>query len=194
MPCRLIVSLTTTEPPLTQQIREALAAGADLIELRVDLIDDLPAVERLLRDKPCELIVTVRSRDEGGAFEGSEAERISLIERLGLLEPGWIDVELSAWRRSANLRQKVRLVAGVPDAGGRAADFKLAGPALVEDVPDAADAVGQLAVVVQPDPAGGEELDLVGMAPASQHGVPDVHADQRRGGVAHGATPYLLRA
>ncbi len=118
-PTRLIVSLTRREPPLEQQVRDALAAGADAIELRVDLIDDIPAVERVLAARPCELILTVRSRDEGGAFDGSEAERISLIERLGLFEPGWIDVELSAWRRSANLRQKVRLVAGPPDAGGR---------------------------------------------------------------------------
>lgn len=119
MTTRLIVSLTTARPALEKQAREAFAAGADLIELRADLIDDLPAIERVIGQHRGRLIVTVRSRDEGGAFDGSEAERISLIERLGLLGPGYIDIELSAWRRSANLRQKVRLVAGEPDAGGR---------------------------------------------------------------------------
>ncbi len=119
MTTHLIVSLTTARPSLEQQAREAFAAGADLIELRADLIDDLPAIERVIGQHRGRVIVTVRSRDEGGAFDGSEAERISLIERLGLLGPGYIDIELSAWRRSANLRQKVRLVAGEPDAGGR---------------------------------------------------------------------------
>ncbi len=108
------VPLTRADPPLDGQVRAAIAGGADLVELRVDLIGDVAAVESLLRGpRPCPYLLTVRPVHEGGAWDGDESDRISLIERLGLLRPGWIDVELAAWRRSANVRQKVGLVCDV---------------------------------------------------------------------------------
>ncbi len=108
---RLCVPITQPQPPLAEQVREARRAGADLVELRVDCIGEVEAVVELLRG-PCELpmIVTVRPMQEGGHWDGSEADRIALIERLGLLLPGYVDVEWTAWQRSANLRQKVGLV------------------------------------------------------------------------------------
>lgn len=102
--------------------------GAQIIELRVDCLDDIGAVERLLgAPHPCDsagapipYIITIRSADEGGMFDGEDADRVALIERLGLLQPGYIDVELAVWRRSANLRQKIGLVCdiGSPQALG----------------------------------------------------------------------------
>lgn len=113
MPRTLIcVPIISAAPPIAEQARAARAAGAELLELRVDLIGDVPAVEQFLASRPTlPVILTVRGRDEGGAWEGGDDERIALIERLGLLMPGWVDIELAAWRRSANLRQKVGLVA-----------------------------------------------------------------------------------
>lgn len=107
----LAVPLTRCDPPLEVQLDTALAAGAELVELRVDQIGDADAVARLLETRPTgRFVLTVRGRDEGGAWDGDDAERIALIERLGLLTPGYVDVELATWRRSANLRQKVGLV------------------------------------------------------------------------------------
>lgn len=108
---RIAIPIVSNDPPLAAQIDAAIAAGADLLELRVDRIDDIPAIEATLRrkDRP-PIILTIRSADEGGAWSGSDAERIALIEHLGLLQPGYVDVELATWQRSANLRQKIRLV------------------------------------------------------------------------------------
>lgn len=101
-------------------MRAAVAGGADLVELRVDLIGDLPAVEALLRGpRGCGFILTLRPAHEGGGWDGDEAERISLIERLALLCPGYVDIELSTWRRSANLRQKIGLVCDTSGADAR---------------------------------------------------------------------------
>lgn len=108
---RLIVPLVHAARPLSAQAADAYAAGADMVELRVDLIQDVSAVEAFLagpRDRPC--ILTIRSAAEGGAWDQDDAERIALFERLGLLQPGYIDVEWRTWQRSANLRQKIGLV------------------------------------------------------------------------------------
>jgi 3-dehydroquinate dehydratase/shikimate dehydrogenase len=113
----LAVPITSLDPPLAEQVRAAAQAGADLVELRVDCIADaegpvgIDAVETLL-SKPHSLpfILTVRSAEEGGLWDHDEAERIALIERLALRRPGYVDVEYSAWSRSASLRQKLGLV------------------------------------------------------------------------------------
>ena len=108
---QIAVPITSAQVPLPEQVRAAAAAGADLVELRVDLIGDVAPVEDLLRrPRVLPAILTVRAADEGGAFNGSDAERIALIERLGLLQPGYVDVEYATWSRSANLRQKIGLV------------------------------------------------------------------------------------
>lgn len=111
MACNLIVPIVSAAPSLRARAQAALRAGADVVELRVDRIGDIAAVEELLREphaKP--FILTVRAREEGGAWEGDEAERVALIERLGLLLPGYVDFEYAAWMRSANVRQKIGLV------------------------------------------------------------------------------------
>lgn len=93
----------------------SVEAGARLIEWRLDAIaeepEPLPAIQRLLAASPAPSIVTIRSEDEGGTWVGTEQDRISLLEAIGTGDhpPAYIDLELAAWRSSANLRQKVRL-------------------------------------------------------------------------------------
>lgn len=107
----LIVALARAAPPLIEQARRAKAAGADLVELRVDQIGDFAAVEGFLKvERPLPCILTVRSRSEGGYWDDDDAARVSLIQYLGLFGPDFVDVELETWGRSANLRQKIGLV------------------------------------------------------------------------------------
>lgn len=126
---RIIVPIVAAEPPIADQVRAALAGGADLVELRVDLIADPAAVEHYLRSADAaatrgRAIVTIRGVAEGGAWDGEDADRVALYERLGLLLPGFLDIEFALWTRSANLRQKLRLVCDAGDgqdaAAGRA--------------------------------------------------------------------------
>lgn len=89
-----------------------MEAGAEIVELRVDRIEDAAAVEKLLAaPRQVPFILTIRSAAEGGAWDGADDERIALMERLGLLLPGFVDIELDTFERSANLRQKMALVA-----------------------------------------------------------------------------------
>ncbi len=101
------------------QIRHDVAAatglGADLIELRVDLMEGVPDEEiRSLRDDlpdGIEVVLTIRNAAEGGQWDGHDDERISRLIDLAPVAD-FIDVELATWRRSANIRGKIRLALG----------------------------------------------------------------------------------
>lgn len=106
--------------------RQARDLGADLVEYRIDRVFDsfeddhaVRLIEALVADSPLPCIVTCRPTWEGGEYDGDDSDRISLYERLGLAErpPRYIDVELAALTRSANLRQKVRLAVEHPGQG-----------------------------------------------------------------------------
>jgi 3-dehydroquinate dehydratase / shikimate dehydrogenase len=106
----------------------ALAAGADLVELRIDPyytgLDDaeqIPAIESLVTACPLPCILTCRLATEGGHYAGPEDARVSLFQRLcaapgpGCKPPTYIDVELAAYTRSANFKQKVHLSVDHPN-------------------------------------------------------------------------------
>lgn len=97
--------------------------GADLVEFRVDHLfsgegdeQGASACEQLVRESPLPCILTCRPTFEGGDYDGDDAARIALYERLGTLDrpPRYIDVEHAVYTRSANLRQKVHLAIDHP--------------------------------------------------------------------------------
>jgi 3-dehydroquinate dehydratase/shikimate dehydrogenase len=114
---KLCVPITaTTVKRMRDDVRCAAAAGADMVELRLDFLDELDGdaiIRELLTDRPLSVIVTCRIPEEGGHYDGDESNRISLFEKVGLAGPDFIDVELAAWQKSANIRQKIGLVADV---------------------------------------------------------------------------------
>lgn len=100
-PVLIAVPLVSATPPLAEQAEAARAAGADVVELRVDRIGDVAAVAALLAGpRPLPVIVTVRPTDEGGAWAADEAARRALLRELRRYRPEYIDVELAAWPES----------------------------------------------------------------------------------------------
>ena len=119
---RLCVPLTgSTCEQMQADLATAAAAGADVVELRLDYLQDWDeaAVTRLLDAAarfPGEVIATYRTAAEGGHYDGNEDERISRLEFVGLHEAvDYIDVEYESWRKSANIQQKIGLVCEVWD-------------------------------------------------------------------------------
>lgn len=92
----------------------AAERGADLVEYRVDSFVDLEDVRFLVERSPVPCVVTCRPTWEGGACDQPDQERIPVLETASLAGAAYIDVELAAYRRSANLRQKVHFNAGTP--------------------------------------------------------------------------------
>lgn len=97
-----------------QDAEHARLAGADLVEFRLDSFFDgdderIDPCVHLIEQSPLPCIATCRPTWEGGDYDGTDQDRIALFERLGTAAhpPRYIDVELAAYARSMNLRQKV---------------------------------------------------------------------------------------
>jgi len=99
-----------------EQAEHARLAGADLVEYRLDHLfegeDDhegAEACERLVRESPLACVATCRPAWAGGDYEGSEAARLSLLERLATADhpPRYIDVELEVVERAGGAERAI---------------------------------------------------------------------------------------
>lgn len=98
-----IVCASVAEATPREMAAKATDTGADVVELRVDALDDpgAPEAEREMASLDVEepAILTVRREGEGGDYRGSERSRAELIR--GLMEHAdAVDVELEAPERT----------------------------------------------------------------------------------------------
>lgn len=68
-------------------------------EIRLDLLDD-PSPEPFCREAGPRLIITCRRRRDGGHFRGSEAERLSLLDRARKAGARFVDIEMDVEDRA----------------------------------------------------------------------------------------------
>src|ERR1700732_1872612 len=76
------------------EIQEAAKRGARLIELRLDFLAKAPDFKRLLHDKPCPMIATVRRPADGGRWSGTEEDRQMLLRQAIVGGFDWVDLEM----------------------------------------------------------------------------------------------------
>jgi 3-dehydroquinate dehydratase/shikimate dehydrogenase len=76
------------------ELQEAAKRGARLIELRLDFLAKAPDFKRLLANKPCQLVATVRRPDDGGRWAGTEEERRMLLRQAIVGGFDWVDLEM----------------------------------------------------------------------------------------------------
>ncbi|RNC81773.1 MAG: type I 3-dehydroquinate dehydratase [Phycisphaera sp.] len=107
---------------------QAKLLGADLVELRIDSYfsgsegDEqdtrrVAELQGLITDCPLPVILTCRSAEEGGDYDGDEVDRVSLLEKLCVNTdhpPAYLDFELASYQKSANIRQKINLCVDHP--------------------------------------------------------------------------------
>ena len=90
-PSKLCVSVTA-DTTAELRTRRDQSAGADLVELRLDTVRDPSAAGALAgRRKP--VIVTCRSKAQGGHFQGSEEERRAILSEALALGAEYVDLE-----------------------------------------------------------------------------------------------------
>ena len=73
--------------------RHLVEEGAQLVELRLDYIDREVSLSRLLANRPCPVIITVRRETDGGKWKGDEESRLMLL-RMAIAEGAeYVDLE-----------------------------------------------------------------------------------------------------
>jgi 3-dehydroquinate dehydratase type I len=93
-----MICVSLAEPTCDTLLKrlQQVAAKADMAEVRLDALTDVDSLNfvSLLKDRPCPLIFTNRSSDEGGLFSGSEEDRISLLKKAVSEGADYVDIEL----------------------------------------------------------------------------------------------------
>lgn len=105
---KVCVSLSTNSvDKLPKLISSALQKRADFVEIRFDHhiykdIDQALIITSKIKNKA---IFTLRSKEEGGSFDGSNRERISLLEKMAMIRPMLLDIEISTLKKDKGIRQ-----------------------------------------------------------------------------------------
>ncbi|MDK1030868.1 MAG: type I 3-dehydroquinate dehydratase, partial [Planctomycetia bacterium] len=89
---------STLTPKTTGEALEQLAAAAacaDIAEIRLDYMAECD-LERVLRNRPCPVIITNRPERQGGRCAGPEAERVARLNEAIRLGADYVDFELDA--------------------------------------------------------------------------------------------------
>src|SRR5262249_26085419 len=91
---RICVVVGRTRHKMVQaEIKEAVKRGARLIELRLDFLAKAPDFKRLLADKSCQLMATVRRPAAGGRWGGTEKDGQTLLRQAIVGGFDWVDLE-----------------------------------------------------------------------------------------------------
>ncbi len=108
---RICVVIGRTRHKMIQaEMREAGRRGATLIEIRMDFLAKAPDFKRLLEEKPCPLVATVRRAEDGGRWTGDEAERQLLLRQAIVAGFDWVDLETDVADRISRFRKVKRIV------------------------------------------------------------------------------------
>jgi 3-dehydroquinate dehydratase/shikimate dehydrogenase len=83
----------TRHQMMQTEIQEAAKRGARMIELRLDFLAKAPDFKRLLANKPCPMVATVRRPEDGGRWGGTEQERQMLLRQAIVGGFDWVDLE-----------------------------------------------------------------------------------------------------
>jgi len=97
----LALALSEKDTDAARAVLDKMAAKADVVEIRLDLMDEFN-LATLLRDRPCPVIVTYRPVREGGRYDGDEDRRLAVLQEAAALGAEHIDCEADAFHKIAD--------------------------------------------------------------------------------------------
>ena len=100
----------TRHKMVTIELLEAYNRGARLIELRIDFLAKAVDFQRLLPNRKCPWVATVRRREDGGRFTGTEAERKTILRQAIVSGFDWVDLEKDIANEIPRFRNVKRIV------------------------------------------------------------------------------------
>jgi 3-dehydroquinate dehydratase/shikimate dehydrogenase len=100
----------TRHKMVTVELVEAYNRGARFIELRIDFLAKAVDFQRLLPNKKCPWIATLRRRDDGGRYTGTETERKTMIRQAIVSGFDWVDLETDIANEIPRFRDVKRII------------------------------------------------------------------------------------
>lgn len=73
--------------------RALVEQGAELVELRLDYVSSRVNIQRLLKDRPCPVVITCRREEDGGKYTGTEDHRLVMLREAIALGVEYVDLE-----------------------------------------------------------------------------------------------------
>jgi 3-dehydroquinate dehydratase / shikimate dehydrogenase len=90
--------------------RHLVSQGAKLVELRLDYINGKVNLKRLMAERPCPIIMTIRRDVDGGKWRGTEEERHMLLRAAIVDGVDFIDLEEDAAKAIRRYGKTKRIV------------------------------------------------------------------------------------
>ena len=110
MKYKTCVSIAEKSPKKLSKILKLALQKSDYAEIRFDFLkpkdvpEALEACKKLLRKSVC----TLRPKNEGGVFSGTERERISILKLIAEYKPFLIDVEFNTLQKNKDLVKYIK--------------------------------------------------------------------------------------
>lgn len=110
MAYKTCVSIAETTPKKIQSTLRKALQKSDYAEIRFDFLrpDQVPDALQLVQESLSRCICTLRPKSEGGRFEGSEQNRISILKMIAEYRPYLLDLEFSTVAKNKSLLEYVR--------------------------------------------------------------------------------------
>lgn len=90
----ICVSLGRTRHRMMIAEHKALVErGAELVELRLDYLSHAPDLTRLLAERPCPVVITIRRDSDKGRWRGSEEQRQTILRAAVVAGVEYVDLE-----------------------------------------------------------------------------------------------------
>ncbi len=105
MKYKTCVSVAETSPSKLKKTLKIALKKSDYVEIRFDFLktEHIPQVLQAVKNDLGKAVCTLRPKNEGGKFEGTEKERKSILKLIAEYNPFLLDVEFNTIRKDANL-------------------------------------------------------------------------------------------
>lgn len=110
MTYKTCVSIAEKTPKKLDLVLKKALKKSDYAELRLDFLKpiQIPDALELVKKKMRSCVCTLRPSSEGGKFEGTEKERISILKLIAEYHPFLLDVEFETISKNKNLHNYIK--------------------------------------------------------------------------------------
>ena len=110
MKFKTCVSIAEKTPNKVNQVLKIALKKSDYAEIRFDFlkIEQIPTTLNLIKKNLNKTVCTLRSKNEGGQFEGGEKERIRILKLIAEYNPFLLDVEFNTLQKNSELTKYLK--------------------------------------------------------------------------------------